>query len=96
MPARKRKSKRKIKIRKIRISPVMAVCSAVAVILAIFLLFHRWDSGSTAERGAKVPPGTWRYGIDISHNNSGKIAWDSLRVMTDSKRRTVRDPYSAK
>lgn len=96
MPTRKRKTKWKLKKRKVRISPAAAVCSAVALILAIFLIFHRWGPGAEVERGAKVPPGTWRYGIDISHNNSGKIVWDSLRVMTDGRRRTVRDPYSAK
>ena len=96
MSTRKRKPKRKPRIRKVKVSPAQAVCAAVALILALFLIFHRWGSGSDSERGAKVPPGTWRYGIDISHNNSGKIVWDSLYVMTDGKRRTVRDPYSAK
>ncbi|MBQ6253524.1 MAG: hypothetical protein IJK05_02565 [Bacteroidales bacterium] len=96
MPARKRKSRWKPRKRKVKISPLAAVCSSAALILAIFLICHRWGSGAGAERGAKVPPGSWRYGIDISHNNSGKIAWDSLRVMTDGRRRTVRDPYSAK
>lgn len=96
MSTRKRKTKRILKVRKVKVSPVQAVCAAAALILAIFLLFRGWGPGPDAERGAKVPPGSWRYGIDISHNNEGRIVWDSLFVMTDGKGRTVRDPYSAK
>ena len=87
------KKKRK---KKLKVSPWVALGAAAAVLLAVFLVFHRWEGRPEAERGAKVPPGSWRYGIDISHNNAGKIVWDSLFVMTDSKRRTIRDPYLAK
>ena len=87
------KKKRK---KKLKVSPWAALGAATAVLLAVFLIFHRWEGRPEAERGAKVPPGTWRYGIDISHNNAGRIVWDSLFVMTDSKRRTIRDPYLAK
>jgi len=89
-------SKKKKYIKKVSLSPWTAVGVAAGLLVAIFLTVHRWDEGNGAERGAKVPPGTWRYGIDISHNNGGRIAWDSLFVMTDNKGRTVRDPYSAK
>ena len=81
---------------RITVSPWAAAGIAAGLLLVIFLLSHRWDTGSMAERGARVPAGNWRYGIDISHNNSGRIIWDSLFVMTDAKRRTVRDPYLAK
>jgi lysozyme len=87
------KKKRK---KKLKVSPCAALGAAAAVLLAVFLIFHRWEGRPEAERGSKVPPGSWRYGIDISHNNAGKIVWDSLFVMTDSKRRTIRDPYLAK
>lgn len=87
------KKKRK---KKLKVSPWAALGAATAILLAVFLIFHRWEERPEAERGAKVPPGSWRYGIDISHNNAGKIVWDSLFVMTDSKRRTIRDPYLAK
>ena len=87
------KKKRK---KKLKVSPWAALGAAAAILLAVFLIFHRWEGRPEAERGAKVPPGTWRYGIDISHNNAGRIVWDSLFVMTDSKRRTIRDPYLAK
>ena len=92
MASRSRKKKK----RKIKLSPWMAAGVAAVLLIGVFLLFHRWPAGADAERGAKVPPGTWRYGIDISHNNAGRIVWDSLFVMTDSRRRTVRDPYTAK
>lgn len=87
------KKKRK---KKLKVPPWAALGAAAAVLLAVFLVFHRWEGRPEAERGAKVPTGSWRYGIDISHNNAGKIVWDSLFVMTDSKRRTIRDPYLAK
>ena len=87
------KKKRK---KKLKVSPWAALGAATAILLAVFLIFHRWEGRPEAERGSKVPPGSWRYGIDISHNNAGRIVWDSLFVMTDSKRRTIRDPYLAK
>ena len=82
--------------RKVRISPWVAAGLAAGILVAIFLTFHRWTGTPDVERGARIPPGIWRYGIDISHNNQGRIVWDSLFVMTDSRRRTVRDPYLAK
>lgn len=88
--------RRKAKARKVRVNPWVAVAAALAVLAVVFLVFHRSAGNLSAETGAKVPPGSWRYGIDISHNNGGKIVWDSLYVMTDARRRTVRDPYSAK
>ena len=81
---------------KITVSPWTAAGITAGLLLVAFLCFHRWGADPTAERGAKVPAGVWKYGIDISHHNSGKIVWDSLFVMTDSRRRTVRDPYLAK
>ena len=93
-PSKKKRKKKKYG-KKVSISPWTAVGAAAGLLLAIFLSVHRWDSGEGAERGAKVPPGSWRYGIDISHNNGGRIVWDSLFVMIDKKGRTVRDPYSA-
>lgn len=88
--------KRKSRIRRIRLGPWTTIASAGTIVLSIFLIFHNWKSDPDVETGARVPQGSWRYGIDISHNNEGRIVWDSLYVMTDSKGRTVRDPYKAK
>lgn len=93
MPKARRKKK---KPRKVAIGVWTATGIACAILLSVFLLFHRRDGGAGYELGAKVPVGSWRYGIDISHNNTGRIVWDSLYVMTDSRGRTVRDPYKAR
>ena len=91
MPARKKKRKQK----KLRVSPWAAIGAAGALLLILFLIARLQHPGQNPETGAKVPPGSWCYGIDISHNNGGRIVWDSLYVMTDARRRTVRNPYSA-
>lgn len=92
----KRKSpRRKARTRKVKVGAWTALGAALAVLLTLFLLFHRWN-GPGSETGAKVPDGNWRFGIDVSHNNEGRIVWDSLFVMTDSKGRTIRDPYQAR
>jgi lysozyme len=88
----KRKKPRK-KVVKMRVGFVLATALALLLSLILFPLFRKEGS---AESGAKIPAGNWRYGIDISHNNDGTIIWDSLWVMTDRRRRTVRDPYKAK
>ena len=74
---------------------------AVAGILAAIVFLAILLSGvigrkKSPESGDRVPPGSWEYGIDLSHNNRGPIAWDSLYVMTDRGGRTVRDPFNAK
>ncbi|MGN0201651.1 MAG: GH25 family lysozyme [Candidatus Cryptobacteroides sp.] len=96
--AKKKPAKRKtpgLRRKKVRLSLWAAFGAAAGIFIAIILLCTR-KSFSEYETGAKVPPGEWRYGIDISNNNEGRIVWDSLFVMTDSRMRTVRDPYKAK
>lgn len=93
--AAKKKKKGKRRKKKIRLSPWIVLGATAGIFILVFLLCSR-RSLSGYETGAKVPPGNWRYGIDISNNNEGRIAWDSLFVMTDSRRRTVRDPYKAR
>lgn len=88
--------KRKKKVRKVSLGVWTAVGIALAVILGLLLVFHRWNGGQGYETGARIPSGEWRFGIDVSHHNEGWIVWDSLYVMTDSRGRTVRDPYKAK
>lgn len=89
-PAMRRPRKKVVKI------GLAATLAAAAGLLLFLIFFPFTGSTGSSETGAKIPPGTWRYGIDISHNNEGRIVWDSLWVMTDSRRRTVRDPYKAK
>lgn len=62
-----------------------AVGIAASVILALAVMFISQGGGGGHETGAKVPPGDWRYGIDISHHNAGDIVWDSLYVLTDKR-----------
>lgn len=45
--------------------------------------------------GAKVPPGGYCYGIDISYYQQ-EIKWDSIRVMTDVRKRTTSSKLHAK
>lgn len=91
----KRSRRRKRKPRKVAIGVWTAVGIASAVILALALMFCIRGSYSGRGTGSKVPHGDWRYGIDISHHNGGKIVWDSLYVMTDRRGRTTRDIHIA-
>lgn len=94
MPKRKKKKSKK-KVKKIKMTPWQVILTAVILLAGIFLISHRWSNRSY-DTGASVPPGSWRYGIDISHNNEGPVVWDSLFVITDARRNTIRDPYQAK
>ncbi len=93
---KKKRKKKSVKAKTVKVSPWAALGLAAGFLLVLFLIVHRCEGGEGAVHGAKVPPGVWRYGIDLSHHNGGKVVWDSLYVMTDQNRRTVRDPYSAK
>jgi len=86
----RKKSDRRVQV------PLWIFLAVVAVAVALFLFLTYSRPGRNYETGARVPPGNWKYGIDISHNNEGNIIWDSLWVMVDGKGRTVRDPYKAK
>ncbi len=94
-PGTKKKKRGKRRKKKVRLSLWASLGAAAGIFIMVFLVCTR-KSFSGYETGARVPPGDWRYGIDISNNNEGRIVWDSLFVMTDSKRRTVRDPYKAR
>lgn len=89
-----RRKKRKPK--KVNIGVWTAVGIAASVILALAVMFISQGGGGGHETGAKVPPGDWRYGIDISHHNAGDIVWDSLYVLTDKRGKTIRDHHLAK
>lgn len=93
--ARRKPTKSRKRPRKpiVKISVWMAAAITAAIAIIVVLLTQRF--GGQKETGAKVPAGDWRYGIDISHNNKGPIVWDSLYVMTNRRRQTVRDPYKS-
>ena len=90
-----KKGRGKVKVRQVELGVLAALGAAAAILILIFSITHRWGH-SDVETGARVPAGSWRYGIDISNNNEGRIVWDSLYVMTDAGRKTVRDPWKAK
>lgn len=92
---KKRKYRRKKKPGEISLGAWTAVGIAVAVLIALVMIFHKCGGAVDYETGAKVPPGEWRYGIDISHHNGGRIVWDSLYVLTDRRGRTIRDIHEA-
>ena len=92
----KRPRRKKRKPKKVNIGVWTAVGIAASVILALAVMFISQGGGGGHETGAKVPPGDWRYGIDISHHNAGDIVWDSLYVLTDKRGKTIRDHHLAK
>ena len=92
---KKRKYRRKKKPGEVSLGAWTAIGIAVSVLIALVMIFHKCDGAIDYETGAKVPPGEWRYGIDISHHNGGKIVWDSLYVLTDRRGRTIRDIHEA-
>ena len=92
----KRPRRKKRKPKKVNIGVWTAVGIAASVILALAVMFINQGGGGGHETGAKVPPGDWRYGIDISHHNAGDIVWDSLYVLTDKRGKTIRDHHLAK
>lgn len=92
----KRPRRKKRKPKKVNIGVWTAIGIAASVILALAVMFISQGGGGGHETGTKVPPGDWRYGIDISHHNAGDIVWDSLYVLTDKRGKTIRDHHLAK
>lgn len=92
----KRPRRKKRKPKKVNIEVWTAVGIAASIILALAVMFISQGGGGGHETGAKVPPGDWRYGIDISHHNAGDIVWDSLYVLTNKRGKTIRDHHLAK
>lgn len=63
--------------------------AAIISVLAIVIIFlHPREASS--ETGAKVPRGDYKYVVDLSHHNPGRIVWDSLSVMTDKHGHTTK------
>ena len=70
----------------------------VCVILLALFVWTIWPylcDKSSPDRGEALPKGSYCYGIDISHYQE-EIQWDSLMILTDGARRTVRSKVTAK
>lgn len=90
------KRKKSVRKKKVNVSPLLAVAVAAALIFLLIILPHR-NRPCANETGAQVPGIPFSsFGIDISHNNSGPILWDSLMVLTDSEGRTIKDLQAAR
>lgn len=87
------KANRKIKKRTIKLSPKYIFLIVLAIVIFLAIPFF---AENESESGARVPEGSYRYGIDISHHNSGEPEWDSLRVMIGADGKTVRSMKAAK
>lgn len=88
-PVRKKTGKKK----QLRISLWAITVILALALICVFLPYIR--NRSEIQTGAKIPYGTYSYGIDISHYQN-KIIWDSLRVMTDSRRNTTSSKIHAR
>lgn len=90
------KRKKSVRKKKVNVSPLLAVAVAAALIFLLVILPHR-NRPCADETGAQVPGIPFSsFGIDISHNNSGPILWDSLMVLTDIEGRTIKDLQAAR
>lgn len=86
--ARGRASRKKSRLPVIKVGWKAVVITLLA--LVAFLSIPYVTIRYARDRGAVLPSGAKHFGIDISHYQSG-IVWDSLKVMADSKGKTVRD-----
>ena len=73
----------------VRVSLRVWISIIVFIIFTIFSVLQK-PFDKSYETGAKAPGHLYRYAIDISHHNPGRIVWDSLHVMIDSKGNTTR------
>lgn len=91
---KKRTGKKKtVRRRQLHISMWSIAAILAITLICVFRPYFR--NRSESETGAAVPPGAYSYGIDISHYQT-KIIWDSLRVMTDSRRHTTSSKIHAR
>ncbi len=93
---KKRKpSRRSRRNKKIQIKVSIWAVSAVLMALCVWTIWPYLKDRPSSEKGSVVPKGTYCYGIDISHYQQD-IQWDSLMVLTDGARRTIRSKLTAK
>lgn len=83
--------KKKVKWPKIKIGP-LEISIACFILFLLVLIPHLKRRSN--DYGAYVPKDAFSYMMDVSHHQK-HIAWDSLRVMTDPRGRTVRNPMDA-
>lgn len=89
----KKRSKGKRKAKKINVS-IWAIAAVIAALSALICMPYLKDR-PRSDRGAKVPEGYYCYGIDVSKYQT-QIKWDSLKVLTDAHKRTIRSATYAK
>lgn len=90
---RRRRRPRKVKVTAYGMAAVLAVLLALAAFVAkpyIKEMNRHHDA-----TGAKVPSGYYCYGIDVSKYQP-HIDWDSLKVLTDARGRTINSITQAK
>lgn len=74
---------------------ICLIIAAIAAAAAFFIYDSPLKYSFRPGEGAKVPMGYGLYAVDLSHYNDGKIVWDSLRVMIDSRGYTTRSAEKA-
>lgn len=87
--------KRKKKSKKHKIHVNLWAVAAIIIAIAALIAFPYLGDRRTEEKGARLPTGAYSYGVDISHFQH-KVDWDSLMVMTDGARRTIRSMKHAR
>lgn len=93
---KKRKSSRRgARKKKIQLKVSIWVTCIIMLVLSIWTIWPYLCDHSSPEKGDTVPKGSYCYGIDISHYQEN-IQWDSLMVLSDGARRTVRSKIKAK
>lgn len=94
MPGKK-KSRRKSKKKDKRIKVGFKTLAFIAAALLLFIALPYLTDKSGNVKGAPVPDGYATFGIDISKYQK-EIVWDSLKVLTGSRDRTIKSVTKAR
>lgn len=60
------------------------IAAGIVAVLALCVIFSR-PRFVKSDNGDKIPVRGYKFAVDLSHHNTGKIVWDSLSVMIDRK-----------
>ena len=60
------------------------IAAGIVAVLALCVIFSR-PRFVKSDNGDKIPVRGYKFAVDLSHHNTGKIVWDSLSVMIDKK-----------